>query len=352
MSAATLKLIGTLAVLALLVAGCQPIQPVQPEGAVAPAAPPAEEAAAGPALVQRDFPLAGLSVGLPEEWVAAIEPLRPAVLSWSASPFDGLEMPALPPSRLRNADKLFWSYLSEKPVVEVTFFNVPTPDAASSDMAGLLQHRFGEIVASERVINPRDVTTVVEPATSLTINGQPAVRMVLAGEDLALGVPMHIYAWAIANGDRMMYVNSALTAENEAAFAPLVEQIVSTVSVSAPQPEAQPAPRLTGEIAPGAAMTGTLAAEPGAVVRDFWRFSGKEGMRYVATLTPLAPHLDLVAQIVDASGAPLTSEMNDGSRDVGEVISFEPGADGDYYLIVRSWYQGPGEYKLELAELK
>lgn len=339
MFAKAVRVTGTLVVLALLVAGCQPIQPVQPEGAVAPAA---EEAAAGPALVQRDFPLAGLSVGLPEGWFITVEPNNPCVRSWSEVPFGE-------PNMLVWA----WPYVFEEPVVEVTFCNAAAPDNAEGELARLLERRFNTLELSDRTVYPSAPPTVLEPAVPLTAGDQAALRMVLAAEDDSTGLPMHMHVYAILSGDRLVYVSSALTPENEARFAPLVEQIVQSVGVGAPQPEPQPTPHLTGEVAPGETVSGTLVTDgSGTVTRDYWRVDGKKGAKYYVTLITDAGNLDIIGQFVDAAGAPLTPEVDDGGGGVSELLSFKPAADGEFYVAVRGYHQAPGPYRLELVEMK
>lgn len=332
------KSLGLLLILSLLLAACQPIQPIQPtETAVAGEATTAPKVS--PAIVERNFPTTGVAVSLPEEWVHAYNPALPILLTWSAAP---------PPEPQKAGG--YWEYLMEEPIAAVSFVNLPSPGSAEVDLAQLLQLRFR--TAQESLINPIDNTKIIEEPTLLTINGQPAAKMVVEGMDAVLQKPFRAYVWAIRNGSQILYIASALLEQNEAAFVPLVEQIAESVIVSQPQPAAAQAPTDAGEIAPGLIVTGALRRSlPDQVLSDYWRFVAEPGKRYTFTATPTDRYKDIVIDIVDAAGKSVLGREVDAEGDgAAETLTFVPREGGDYYVALHNFFLGTGGYTLELQE--
>jgi hypothetical protein len=334
------RILAALTLFALLLAACQPIQPVQPVQPAAPADAEAE-AAAEPAWVERTFPVPGVTVSLPEEWIFRYEPQYPVLMAWSADP----------PAEPQNSGG-HWEYLMEEPIAEISFINEPYYEPLHSDLAEALTLRFQNNGLSGDAINPAGNTTVVEEPTLLTINGQPAAKMVVEGIDKVLQKPFRAYVYVIQNGDHAVYVSSALVEANEAAFVPLVDQIARSVVVSAPQQLPTQPPEVTGEIAPGETVHGTLRLSlPDKVVRDYWHFTAEAGKRYIATALIDDKYNDALIDVVDATGkTKLGVEQDFRGKGEPETAAFRAKEAGDYYIAVRNFFLDDGGYTLELQE--
>lgn len=316
----------------LLLAACQPIQGTPSNAA---------EAANATQLIQATYPTGGIRVGLPAEWPVFYEADTGVIGAASEVP---------PPEPQESND--FWSYLMEEPIAYVIFANVPAPTGGESDLGVLLLERFKDRRSSGNHFNPDGSVTVVEEPTALTINGQPAARAVVQATDRVLGKPFLMHIWAIQNGERIVYVSSALLESNEAQFAPLVETIVKTVEVSEPGTLAKPTPVATGEISPGMTVTATLGhARPDEMERHYWRFVAEEGKRYLITLTPLTAYTDIAGDVVDANGdSSIGYEFDYGFNDWVEEFMYVASEGGERYIVVRNYFQDPGDYSVQLKE--
>jgi len=85
--------------------------------------------------------------------------------------------------------------------------------------------------------------------------------------------------------------------------------------------------------------------------RDYWHFVAEEGKRYDITLTPLTEYTDIVGDVVDADGKSLIGyEFDYGFNDWVEEFMYVATDGGDRYIVVRNYFQDPGDYSVQLEE--
>ncbi len=133
----------------------------------------------------------------------------------------------------------------------------------------------------------------------------------------------------------------------EAELRPLVEGVIESLVVSEPIVEPLDLSAIEGEITPGQPVTAELTPDAPMI----WRFTGTAGQMIVATARPTET-LDIVLSVVDSAGAPLFAvgeADSDGEGGAESRLAILP-ADGDYYVVVRGFTGGSGNFQVSIDE--
>lgn len=186
--------------------------------------------------------------------------------------------------------------------------------------------------------------TVVEPPSSLTVNGQPAAIAAVRGTTDEDGTPYLALVSLIVNSNRFAIAVGATPEANADIYRPVLEAIINTIELNEPIGR----PSLEGYLEYGETVNGSVDTA-GAVVQ--WGISGLRNDILDVSIVPLDRDFDLVVDVWDAEGNSILC-CGPIDRSLGEetIERLRLPANGDYFIVIYGYEDSTGDYELTVQE--
>lgn len=188
-------------------------------------------------------------------------------------------------------------------------------------------------------------TEVVSGPEAITINGlsgsKAMIRATTENE-----TPISALVAILIGPERGVMFFGVTPQESEAEFMPTFEAMLTTLELR--EPEGRSGYNLIdtdGILSYGELVNGSvLEAEKPAV----WAFSGSAGDMVSLTVTPLTEGLDVVINLIDATGASLVGGEQDSSFTEETITNVLLPADGYYFITINGYNGSVGDFQLFL----
>lgn len=217
-----------------------------------------------------------------------------------------------------------------------------TADFSDSEPTAALQ----EVIAEFDVAGGE--AQIIEGPTVVTINGQTGATAVITG-NADDGTPLFVYAVMLINGDRAALMFGVTPADTENEFRPIFEQMAQTLVVTEPTTVELPPtdiPDSEGFLLYGDLVLGDITSA-GTIA---WTFLGVEGETIDIVVEPTDDQLDVVVDVLDASGNSIIGGELDDAFDLEEIRGLTLPASGEFFILLRGFADSTGPYQLTIAE--